>query len=611
MDQEQTPSTNSQPPASPQDHPAIHSFPKKDMKHGGIVAGIIILLLAGGLTFALWNSKQASNNSIINTDNQSSITDGNSSAADEGINSYPTTTPGSVVDPNSYSCNKPLAPVASKSGLVQWNNLQSLGDLKLFKEDSSETSDSYYYYVSYYKVGKFIDGQYKGGDIILAAATPNGPSGHPDYYRFVHFGNKYILLAQYSDYSKDNTFDTGLLVSDIDKNFSLSDLEFPQSLSLDSPKASFSYSSSAGFFMNAHELFCADNYVKVFTDVNVGDVYTDATTSITDSMGRVASSFNGFYVKSPDGVKVVYSLDIPIVGEGDVPLVTWSNGKTNTEEYSYKAVGGCGSTNFRDVADISPDKLVQIGSDFFGQPVFGFKDPQIQELQDKYKDMYVPEGQQKIYYNNFVAAHPIFFWKDSFGKFVRFTTKKYQPLAECGKPVIYLYPTQKEKVSVKLSPVGGFSFAEPAYNSGWNVVADSFSNITNLADGKVYPYLFWEGRGGIYQTPDRGFVVAKAGVHQLLEDKLSLAGLNEKERKDFEEFWEPKMQTAPYYFVTFMGNSVMDGIAPLSITPKPDTIIRILMDFTPLDHPIQVQGFNIRTPERKGFTVVEWGGVLR
>ena len=55
----------------------------------------------------------------------------------------------------------------------------------------------------------------------------------------------------------------------------------------------------------------------------------------------------------------------------------------------------------------------------------------------------------------------------------------------------------------------------------------------------------------------------------------------------------------------------VDDLAPLSISPKPDTVIRILMDFMPLQRPILVEGFNIRTPVRKGFTVVEWGGVLR
>jgi hypothetical protein len=35
------------------------------------------------------------------------------------------------------------------------------------------------------------------------------------------------------------------------------------------------------------------------------------------------------------------------------------------------------------------------------------------------------------------------------------------------------------------------------------------------------------------------------------------------------------------------------------------------MDYKELQTPIDVTGFSIRTPERKGFTVVEWGGVLK
>ncbi|MDD5051065.1 MAG: hypothetical protein PHV93_05025, partial [Candidatus Pacebacteria bacterium] len=88
-------------------------------------------------------------------------------------------------------------------------------------------------------------------------------------------------------------------------------------------------------------------------------------------------------------------------------------------------------------------------------------------------------------------------------------------------------------------------------------------------------------------------------------------GLNDKERADFIEFWEPRMTGAPYFFVTFLGTQAMNKLAPLTITPKPDTIIRVLMDFTPLQKPIEVSSLVIHTPVRKGFTVFEWGGVLR
>ena len=71
------------------------------------------------------------------------------------------------------------------------------------------------------------------------------------------------------------------------------------------------------------------------------------------------------------------------------------------------------------------------------------------------------------------------------------------------------------------------------------------------------------------------------------------------------------MKDSPYYFVTFLCNREMNQIAPLIINPKPDTVIRVLMDFTPLTSPINVKEYEILTPQRNGFTVVEWGGVLR
>jgi len=92
--------------------------------------------------------------------------------------------------------------------------------------------------------------------------------------------------------------------------------------------------------------------------------------------------------------------------------------------------------------------------------------------------------------------------------------------------------------------------------------------------------------------------------------KYQNLGLNEKESADFREFWESHMTKAPYYFVTFYGTNAMNTIAPLKINPKPDTVIRILMDYKPLLKPIVVKEQSLRSVPRTGFTVIEWGGVL-
>ena len=47
---------------------------------------------------------------------------------------------------------------------------------------------------------------------------------------------------------------------------------------------------------------------------------------------------------------------------------------------------------------------------------------------------------------------------------------------------------------------------------------------------------------------------------------------------------------------------------PLEISPKPDTIIRVLMEYKPLKKYIQIEEQKLCSSERNGFTVVEWGG---
>jgi len=55
----------------------------------------------------------------------------------------------------------------------------------------------------------------------------------------------------------------------------------------------------------------------------------------------------------------------------------------------------------------------------------------------------------------------------------------------------------------------------------------------------------------------------------------------------------------------------MDALAPLHITPEPDTVLRIFLDFEGFDKPIQLKPQKLSAPKRNGYTVVEWGGLLR
>lgn len=180
-----------------------------------------------------------------------------------------------------------------------------------------------------------------------------------------------------------------------------------------------------------------------------------------------------------------------------------------------------------------------------------------------------------------------------------------------GKPVIYLYPEKEMDVQVKVYPVGGLSKTMPDHGDGWFVRAGIDGVIYNYENSRNYPYLFWEGFG--YKDdmrPKKGFVIKQEDLEFKMEELLAKAGLIEKEIDDFMEFWFPRMPSSPYVFLTFVPKEMQDKIAPLDITPQPDTVIRVFMDYFPLEDNIEIEEQKIETPERNGFTVVEWGGAL-
>lgn len=75
-------------------------------------------------------------------------------------------------------------------------------------------------------------------------------------------------------------------------------------------------------------------------------------------------------------------------------------------------------------------------------------------------------------------------------------------------------------------------------------------------------------------------------------------------------YWLPQLEKNKYNFIRFESIEFLnsDEYMPLEITPAPDTLIRILMQYRPLSRPINVTEQILKTPKREGFVVVEWGG---
>lgn len=362
------------------------------------------------------------------------------------------------------------------------------------------------------------------------------------------------------------------------------------------------------------------------------------TTTILEN-GQVLNLYNGsesgvafadnlFYYLQPDGRMVWYDLDLGIsMGESEmagssvwralsinIPEVTWSDGTQNTVTFSRGIEGGCGTIAGINVVDISEmGELKEVGTSAAGKiyaPV-SYDTERFLSSFESWK-MTAPEGETRETLEQFAAAHPFFYFQDSLGRWIEFTNTEILPMGECGKPVIYLYPETTTDLDVSLYPQGGFTYTEPVYDNGWRVTASPDGTLVNRDDGQTYPYLFWEGRGSMYVPPNRYWVVKQADVHSFLVSTLARLGLNKKETADFLEFWEPRMRDALYYKVGFYGTEVMNQLAPLSISEKPDTLIRVLMDYEPLEAPIKANPPVLpAAPGRAGFTVVEWGGVLR
>ena len=179
------------------------------------------------------------------------------------------------------------------------------------------------------------------------------------------------------------------------------------------------------------------------------------------------------------------------------------------------------------------------------------------------------------------------------------------PLDE--KPVIYLYPSEPTDVSVLLSYNGTLDCTYPPYNDGWNVTAYPDGTIINSHDGKEYSYLYWEGHGKADYDFSRGFVVKGEDTAGFLQEKLAYMGLTPREYNEFIVYWLPQMQNSAYNLITFQGAAYKDT-AVLTITPEPDSVLRVFMAFKPLDMPVEIEEQILCPFERTGFSVVEWGG---
>ncbi len=180
------------------------------------------------------------------------------------------------------------------------------------------------------------------------------------------------------------------------------------------------------------------------------------------------------------------------------------------------------------------------------------------------------------------------------------------------KPAIYVYPPQTEQVHIAIAPAGKLLKTIPDYPpGGWTITADPNGTITY--QNNIYDYLFYEARipDALIPTQHSGYIVANDDLKNFFSSTLPVLGLNTKEQQQFSEYWLKALPKNPFYFISIVPQTILDTISPLTITPYPDTVLRITLKFQPLDQPIPVTPPNLPLIHRNGFTVVEWGGIFK
>jgi hypothetical protein len=514
---------------------------------------------------------------------------------------------------------------AVDKGVVWLGEPQAVkNDMKVFTlEPDTFTADGAPASIRYYKLGS--EGS---ADIFLAVAPPIDPSGDR-HIIFTKNGSKYEIIGANSDmydtaqgqyfgppHGKDVTLNTAK---------SYQSIIAPKVLQVSGQVLVHGYGKSqlvGDDLTKSGEKFSLRQRA-VLPEGVLYDYMVAKPVLSTDTYEPTGQTLplHEFLLKLPDGQYAEYHFTPVFMADDNVPQITWNAGGKNTDTYRWDGVGGCGAPGFAGILDSADsNNIVVAGTTSNGEAVYLPKNTDSATLKLYYDQLpnhtyyqyNEKNGEGKnipISLQEYLDKRGIFIYRDPFGRNIVFQSLTYGPGAECGKPVIYLYPEKTTPVSVQVA--AHVTASEPDYGTGWKVVAQPNGQLTNT-DAVSYSSLFWEGLGkGPYPEVNAGFIVRSQDIEQTLRTHLAQLGLTAKESQDFLDFWLPKMPTTPYVRLTWFGTKEMNRLAPLNIIPAPDSLIRVFLDFQGLQQPMNLPLQTLSVIPRRGFTVVEWGGLLK
>ncbi|MCX7828250.1 MAG: hypothetical protein N2315_03470 [Thermanaerothrix sp.] len=172
------------------------------------------------------------------------------------------------------------------------------------------------------------------------------------------------------------------------------------------------------------------------------------------------------------------------------------------------------------------------------------------------------------------------------------------------KPVIYLYPPVKTFVVLEPKPKGEVVECDPPLGP-WRVYASPDGSLSTGGHSLYYECSLRDA----VRTESAGWVVRANGLEGGLRRVGSALGLEGRELDEFVAYWTPTLRqkgvdvAARPFDPVFLRENM-----PLEVNPSPETEIRALVAFSPWDGGVLDEP-KVKVPARRGFTLVEWGGV--
>lgn len=177
-----------------------------------------------------------------------------------------------------------------------------------------------------------------------------------------------------------------------------------------------------------------------------------------------------------------------------------------------------------------------------------------------------------------------------------------------AKPILYLYPEKDNtKISISFAKNQLLSTTYPKYKQKWIVNANKDGSL--YIDNQYYYALYWEENKYQHQNFKEGFYVTKDNAINFLEEKLTILGLNAKERNEFIMYWLPILEKNEQSLVYFEQTKERENFNKLLVEPKPDSLLRIAIHIKKVEKEIKIKEQVLNTFKRTGFTAVEWGGI--